>query len=249
MPAIGNRNAVGPRKNGSDTWTEERLVVLHQMVADGHSGPEIAAALGNGISSNSVKNKIQRLRTVAQELGPEPIWTNGRVDLLRQLWLDGRSASEISAKIGVARITRSAVLGKVHRLGLAGRPKGQNQRTIGCPRVERRAPPRRAVITVSPPRTERSAATNDALGELATAAAEAIRIAPAPVFECEPVSFFDLTDSQCKWPNGDPSDFEALRFCGAAKGPLGPYCQFHSSLGINSAETRRIVKQQGKYLR
>ena len=49
-------------------------------------------------------------------------WTDEKVELLRQLWLDGRSASQISAALGQG-LTRNAVIGKVHRLGLAGRAK------------------------------------------------------------------------------------------------------------------------------
>jgi GcrA cell cycle regulator len=45
-------------------------------------------------------------------------WTDERVELLRQLWLDGKSASQISAQLGHG-VTRNAVIGKVHRLGLA----------------------------------------------------------------------------------------------------------------------------------
>ena len=49
-------------------------------------------------------------------------WTDERVELLSKLWLDGRSASQIAAELGLG-VTRNAVIGKVHRLGLAGRPK------------------------------------------------------------------------------------------------------------------------------
>ena len=46
-------------------------------------------------------------------------WTDERVTLLRQLWEDGQSASKIAAQLG--GVTRNAVIGKVHRLGLSGR--------------------------------------------------------------------------------------------------------------------------------
>ena len=48
-------------------------------------------------------------------------WTSERVDLLKKLWLDGLSASQIAAELG--GVTRNAVIGKVHRLGLSGRAK------------------------------------------------------------------------------------------------------------------------------
>ena len=47
-------------------------------------------------------------------------WTEERVTLLTQLWGNGKSASEIAEIIG--DVTRNAVIGKAHRLGLSGRP-------------------------------------------------------------------------------------------------------------------------------
>ena len=49
-------------------------------------------------------------------------WTDERVELLRKLWSDGLSASQVAAELG-AGITRNAVIGKIHRLGLAERAK------------------------------------------------------------------------------------------------------------------------------
>ena len=49
-------------------------------------------------------------------------WTDERIDLLRKLWLDGLSASRIAAELADG-VTRNAVIGKVHRLGLSGRVK------------------------------------------------------------------------------------------------------------------------------
>ena len=48
-------------------------------------------------------------------------WTDERVEMLKKLWADGLSASQIAAQLG--GITRNAVIGKVHRLGLSGRAK------------------------------------------------------------------------------------------------------------------------------
>src|SRR5207247_4297849 len=60
-----------------------------------------------------------------EELGRKEIermsWTDERVELLKKLWADGLSASQIAAELG--GITRNAVIGKVHRLGLSGRAK------------------------------------------------------------------------------------------------------------------------------
>ena len=46
-------------------------------------------------------------------------WTEERVEELKKLWAEGHSASQIAARMG--GVTRNAVIGKVHRLGLSGR--------------------------------------------------------------------------------------------------------------------------------
>mgnify|MGYP001307963677 CR=1 FL=1 len=47
-------------------------------------------------------------------------WTEERIDLLRRLWGQGQSASQIAEQLG--GVTRNAVIGKAHRLGLSARP-------------------------------------------------------------------------------------------------------------------------------
>ena len=42
-------------------------------------------------------------------------WTDDRVEVLKKLWAEGLSASQIAARLG--GVTRNAVIGKVHRLG------------------------------------------------------------------------------------------------------------------------------------
>src|SRR4051812_20746161 len=62
-------------------------------------------------------------------------WTDERIELLKKLWADGLSASQIAAELG--QVTRNAVIGKVHRLGLAGRAKVS---TSSVARPARKAP-------------------------------------------------------------------------------------------------------------
>lgn len=50
-------------------------------------------------------------------------WTDERVELLKKLWAEGFSASQIAAQLG--GVTRNAVIGKAHRLKLSGRTKAQ----------------------------------------------------------------------------------------------------------------------------
>lgn len=47
-------------------------------------------------------------------------WTDDRIEKLKELWDSGQSASQIAAALG--GVTRNAVIGKAHRLGLQSRP-------------------------------------------------------------------------------------------------------------------------------
>ena len=51
-------------------------------------------------------------------------WTDERVELLKKLWAEGLSASQIAARLG--GVTRNAVIGKAHRLGLTGKHGGSS---------------------------------------------------------------------------------------------------------------------------
>ena len=52
-------------------------------------------------------------------------WTEERVEQLKKLWTEGLSASQIANRLG--DVTRNAVIGKVHRLGLEPRAKPQRK--------------------------------------------------------------------------------------------------------------------------
>jgi len=46
-------------------------------------------------------------------------WSDERVEKLKKMWSEGQSASQIAKELG--GVTRNAVIGKVHRLGLSNR--------------------------------------------------------------------------------------------------------------------------------
>jgi GcrA cell cycle regulator len=60
----------------------------------------------------------------------EPTWTPERVEQLKLLWEEGVTTAEIGRRIGVSGVSKNAVIGKVHRIGLT-------------PRVIKEAPPPR----------------------------------------------------------------------------------------------------------
>ena len=68
-------------------------------------------------------------------------WTEEQIDQLKELWSEGLSTSEIGRKLGV---TKNAVVGKAHRLGLPPRPS-PIKRATGAKR-----PTRSKVMAVKP---------------------------------------------------------------------------------------------------
>ncbi len=138
-------------------------------------------------------------------------WSAERITALRQLWLEGRSASEIAKSLG--GVTRNAVIGKVHRLGLGGRMTPSSPRRARIPRGQVRPVRRMAPPKPPPPPTT-----------------PAVRAAPRASVAVEAVArVFDtcaLSARTCRWPVGDPRQ-AGFGYCGAAAGGKGPYCEPH----------------------
>ena len=58
-------------------------------------------------------------------------WTDERVETLKRMWNEGQSASQIAKELG--GVTRNAVIGKVHRLGLSNRVGGKDEEEEATP--------------------------------------------------------------------------------------------------------------------
>lgn len=167
-------------------------------------------------------------------------WTEERVDLLRKRWLEGHSASKIAAELA-GGVTRNAVIGKVHRLGMSGRIKPP------VSAVPRRSGKPAAEASRQPLRSTPAAPVH---GNLALALQDRPIAAPQPyrsvgdnvVAMTENVTIMDLRESMCRWPVGDPSSAE-FRYCGG-KAPIGegPYCTLHSRMAYQPAQDRRARK-------
>ena len=156
-------------------------------------------------------------------------WTDERVEQLKKLWSEGLSASQIAKQLG--GVTRNAVIGKVHRLGLSGRATPSR--------------PARRTVKPSRPRTATPAATAPAARAAAVhpAATAAPAPTPAPVEPAvlpsgEFATVLTLRDSMCKWPIGDPAQAE-FRFCGRKTTGGNAYCEAHSSMAYQPSNKRR----------
>src|SRR5438477_12288706 len=118
-------------------------------------------------------------------------WSDDRVEQLKKLWEAGLSASQIAAELG--NVTRNAVIGKVHRLGLSGRAKSPSS---SAPRQRKtRAHPH--MMRVPRPAMR---------GNTALAQAFEYDIEPEPelVDNIIPIgqrrTILELTEETCRWP-------------------------------------------------
>jgi GcrA cell cycle regulator len=161
-------------------------------------------------------------------------WTDERVELLKKLWSEGLSASQIATQLG--GVSRNAVIGKVHRLKLSGRGRASSS----TPR------PKKAGPSASPrPAAQRQSRTVT-IGATALKAQYEVEPAREPIARPASVvmpisrnlSLIDLNERTCKWPNGDPLS-EEFSFCGNDVGEGGPYCGYHSRLAYQPAVERR----------
>ncbi len=153
-------------------------------------------------------------------------WTNERVDLLKKFWSDGLSASIIARQIG--EVTRNGVIGKVHRLGLAGR--ATTTRAPGASRPATLFPARSPSRNIrSRPRLRRTSPPSaDAAQKPKRRTALAELGSPPEI----PVTVQTLTEHNCRWPEGDPK-LPGFHFCGRQKTESpGPYCGAHAAIAF-----------------
>ena len=161
-------------------------------------------------------------------------WTDERVETLKKLWGEGLSASQIATEIG-GGITRNAVIGKVHRLGLSGRGKAKAPPPARSKAKAPSAPapvlPARpaAIVTPVPPALAIEAAPEPA--PLAVADEVGLPLS-------ERVTIMDLRESMCRWPMGDPTKPE-FRFCGARSVTGLPYCSHHAQVAYQPVADRK----------
>lgn len=163
-------------------------------------------------------------------------WTDDRVELLTKLWGEGLSASQIASALG-GGVTRNAVIGKVHRLGLSGRAKPGAAATVR-PAKPRAATPVPAPLDGgrTPPRDPETLMRPTAVLDSRWGNGEAVEIP-----ESQRVSIMELRDSTCRWPLGDPSKPD-FAFCGGRSVAGLPYCSHHCRIAYQPAAERRRLR-------
>lgn len=143
------------------------------------------------------------------------LWTTERVDLLRRHFEAGLTCRQIANAIGV---TRNAVIGKIHRLGLS-RPRSA------------RAPAER-----TGPRMRRPGILTQRW-ILRAVFAEAPSLAEAPVESLERCSLIELGQGRCRWPIDEPGA-ASFSFCGNRSVSGLSYCAGHARIAYRTPERR-----------
>lgn len=168
-------------------------------------------------------------------------WTEQRIEMLRKLWGQGQTASQIATLLG--GVTRNAVIGKAHRLGLTGRPspiKRESGDAAGAaPRRKAASAQRRQQPTIAPMPTLRTGTAQVAAPESAPETNAALA-APAPrgsesalpKAPPAPRTAAQAGSKSCSWPMGDPKQ-PGFHFCGESAEPGRPYCAHHCTIAYH----------------
>lgn len=147
-------------------------------------------------------------------------WNDERVELLKQLWAEGLSASQIASRMG--GVTRNAVIGKVHRLGLSGRATPAKPKR-GCETAD--------LPEVEEERTSRSSISYD------TSMDDSDFVAPIILSSGDMATVSTLQKNMCKWPIGDPAG-DDFHFCGQSTSAGKSYCTHHANLAFQPSHRR-----------
>lgn len=171
-------------------------------------------------------------------------WTDERVETLKKLWTEGLSASQIAGILG--GVTRNAVIGKVHRLGLSGRAKSSSTSRIRKPRAPRRltntsrSGGHTSTIATgrSQPRSGGAIIGNVALSPMASPDAQQEVVQELYIAPEDRADIMALTEVRCRWPIGDPTH-DDFYFCGGTCEQTKPYCEFHSNIAYHKPTARK----------
>ena len=174
-------------------------------------------------------------------------WTDERVERLKKMWSEGQSASQIAKDLG--GVTRNAVIGKVHRLGLSNRagsspapaPEKKSARAAQAPAskpatkpedkvIEVTVQPRKPIVPAGQPLPPQPSANEISPEALATVR-EVEKTA-------KKIGLMELTERTCKWPIGDPAT-DDFYFCGLPVQQGKPYCDAHVGVAFQPMSSRR----------
>ena len=184
-------------------------------------------------------------------------WTDERIDKLKRLWEQGMTASQIADALGEG-VSRNAVIGKAHRLGLQSRPSpvkatdapseaapaaaaapAQPPAPPPAPPKVEQPEPEPAVQASQPSRMLRPGTPTGPVPPSGPPAPPRRSIPAKPSKEIEgKTTLLDLSDKICKWPIGHPGEPD-FHFCGQPSNPGFPYCVEHCAVAYQAQLPRR----------
>lgn len=195
-------------------WTEARIATLRRLImVDGVALPLCAERFG--ISYDRIKAAATRFGFVnGMKSHASGYWNGDRIEVLKRLHAEGLSATQIAAQM--TNISRNAIIGKLHRLGISNKDRPQATRpraTAPKPKAKPRERLQTVVrVTGSFPPTP--------------------RLAPMPtpkvaVDDVARVALADLHACHCRWPVGNVGS-PGFGYCGL-EAVKGPYCRGHAA--------------------
>lgn len=180
-------------------------------------------------------------------------WTKERVALLVDLWMSGKSASIVAKEIG--NISRNAVIGKVHRLGISNRTsikklaQSNKLKKVSSDKIKVKLS---KIQRTSKKFTEncqhkeqliKNRVSNGKINQLPRGYNRQIVLEhdPNATIQFKKLSLLELKENNCRWPSGDPKD-NNFHFCGCPTEGNNPYCSYHSKIAY-SQTAKRETKQ------
>lgn len=187
-------------------------------------------------------------------------WTQERIDNLIKLWTSGKSASIVAKELG--NISRNAVIGKVHRLGIANRSNAKKvvspiKITADSIRIKlpksAKLPSKKNILypglAVSEDDDFIKIKIKDKLKSKKRPIHPPRKTLKQQVLAYNPeasrthlkMSLLELKERTCRWPSGDPKDVD-FHFCGCETIVGSSYCKYHSQFAYTQT-TKRENKQ------
>ena len=179
-------------------------------------------------------------------------WTDERIELLRKSWEAGMTASQI-AEVLAEGVSRNAVIGKAHRLGLQPRPSPVRAGEVVLLAAGEMLVVEAVAIETVPAGVEdtaSAAAPGEVVESPAVQTSTAAR-APSPATPIRKPSraaaaprkqvrttLLDLNEKICKWPIGHPGEAD-FHFCGKPSQASFPYCSEHCAIAYQAQMPRR----------
>lgn len=160
-------------------------------------------------------------------------WTDEMIEELKKMWHEGLTTGEIGKRLNVSK---NSIVGKVHRLGLSGRPspiKKKDEVQPAQPAEKKTAAPK---APKPEPKVKEPVVKTPVAKAAEAPAKETAPIIPAPKAKPEAphhahhkLSLTELDNHTCRWPIGDPKD-ENFHFCGKKVHIGQTYCDEHSAI-------------------